>query len=468
MAIAMELMMAGAFVLTLLYLWKKIRRSTNSPPGPLAMPFFGNILSMGSRPELKILEWKAKYGDIFTMFNGRQRVVVLSDINTVRKVFNDDGTTGRLSDSAIRTAEAINLRGRFRLEETIIAEVEDLCRALRESDQEPVNPKVQIATGVANVTCALLFGKRFELDDPRFNRLTQMVAENIATFKLDFVAMHLPFLMWFPNFVRRKIVKAQENMRALLEFLREIIREHANTPSKQTESPDYLYAYQREAEAEKKVAGIASVFNELQLLGSLFDLFAAGTDTTTTTFLWALLFMVENPEIQKKVQQEIDEKTGGKNVLTTADRERLPYTEAVILEIQRCATIVPLGLPHRNDEDINVDGFIIPKGTLIAANLFSIHRDPRWWKNPEQFDPTRFLDENSHLIRQEAFVPFLIGKRKCPGEALAKMELFLFIANLLRCFALQLPPGRTFSRENYESSVINAPIPYDLIFIHRI
>jgi long-chain fatty acid omega-monooxygenase len=89
----------------------------------------------------------------------------------------------------------------------------------------------------------------------------------------------------------------------------------------------------------------------------------------------------------------------------------LPYTEAVILEIQRCASLVPLGVPHRNREDITVNGFTIPKGTLISANLFSIHRDARWWKNPEKFDPNRFLDENMKLTRPDGFMPFSTGKR---------------------------------------------------------
>ena len=87
----------------------------------------------------------------------------------------------------------------------------------------------------------------------------------------------------------------------------------------------------------------------------------------------------------------------------------LPYTEAVILEVQRCASLVPLGVPHMTHEDVTIDGYTIPEGTVVAANLYSIHRDPRYWKNPEKFDPLRFLDENKKLLRPDGFAPFSIG-----------------------------------------------------------
>jgi long-chain fatty acid omega-monooxygenase len=173
-------------------------------------------------------------------------------------------------------------------------------------------------------------------------------------------------------------------------------------------------------------------------VASLADLFAAGTETTSTTTIWAFIFMIENPKVMKKVQEEIDNKVGREKMLTNSDRGLLtvevicrlcfkhhlyfnigpgfsiagllPYTEAVILEVQRAASLVPLGVPHKNREEITIDGYTIPKNTIIAANLFSIHRDPRWWKNPEKFDPHRFLDENMKLIRPDGFAPFSIGK----------------------------------------------------------
>ena len=87
----------------------------------------------------------------------------------------------------------------------------------------------------------------------------------------------------------------------------------------------------------------------------------------------------------------------------------MPYTEATILEVQRLASIIPLILPHTTLEEIQIDQYTIPKGTLIFANMFAIHRDPRYWNEPEKFDPTRFLDESMKLTKPEGFAPFSVG-----------------------------------------------------------
>ncbi|OQV17436.1 putative Cytochrome P450 2H2 [Hypsibius exemplaris] len=227
MLLTLILTAAPVVLLGLLHLWRKLSRPPNYPPGPPALPFFGNLLSLGGRPERKILEWKEKYGDVLGMFNGRTRVVVLSDFHTLRKVFSEDNASGRHTHSVLRT-EANGLpmgsglltsqetlwksqrrfalstlrdlgMGKNWLEDTIIAEVESLCQVLRDTKEAPFNPKVHLTNSVSNVICALIFGKRFELTDPKFSRLTGLITENVATIKLDFVASTLPFLLWFPN-----------------------------------------------------------------------------------------------------------------------------------------------------------------------------------------------------------------------------------------------------------------------------
>ncbi|OQV16081.1 Cytochrome P450 2U1 [Hypsibius exemplaris] len=423
-------------ILFLTYKWIKTSRPKNIPPGPTAIPLLGNLLSMGRRPEYKVLEWKKKYGDIFSMYSGRKLAVVLSDFYTVRKVFNEDVAAGRPTNNPSRNdypvrpdglgllacqGELWKVHRRFALstlrdlgmgknwlEDTIIAEVEGLCQAMRDTKQQPFNPKVPVTNSVSNVICALSFGQRFELTDPKFSRLTMLIAKIISAIKLDYVMANLPFLQWFPNPIRSGIAQARRNRADLLAFFREKIHEHnaaACDPS--TGLPDYLYAYQHEKETGEKT-DVPELFTEAQLTSSLYDLFIAGTDTTSTTILLAMILMVENPEVVKKAQEEIDTTFGRETVLTYSDRARLPYTEATIMEIQRYGSIVPLNVPHKANEDLQIDGYTIPKGTLLVANALSIHRDPRWWNNPDEFDPTRFLDSNGKLTKPDGFLPFCI------------------------------------------------------------
>ncbi|NWX07237.1 CP2J6 protein, partial [Caloenas nicobarica] len=109
------------------------------------------------------------------------------------------------------------------------------------------------------------------------------------------------------------------------------------------------------------------------------------------------------------------------------------YTNAVIHEVQRKGNIVPFGVPRMTVKDTVVDGFYIPKGTGVFTNLSSLMFDKNEWETPDIFNPRHFL-KNGQFWRREAFIPFSIGKRSCPGELLARTELFLFFTALLQKF----------------------------------
>lgn len=102
----------------------------------------------------------------------------------------------------------------------------------------------------------------------------------------------------------------------------------------------------------------------------------------------------------------------------------------------------------RASEDTTIGGYNIPKGTNVLVNFWAIHHDPKHWPNPEKFDPTRFLSEDgTKLVKKDSFLPFSHGKRSCPGEALAQVELFLYITNILQKFRIEPSPGKQLSEE---------------------
>ncbi len=114
-------------------------------------------------------------------------------------------------------------------------------------------------------------------------------------------------------------------------------------------------------------------------------------------------------DIQDKVQQELDTVIGGNRLPEWKDRQGLPYTEAVFLEIQRIRTVLPLGVPHEASQDTKLNGYDIPKGSLVFANIWAAHNDPEVWSEPDQFKPERFLNENGKLQHREELIPFSIG-----------------------------------------------------------
>ncbi len=145
------------------------------------------------------------------------------------------------------------------------------------------------------------------------------------------------------------------------------------------------------------------------LTATTVNLFVAGIETSSTTIRWTLLYMMAYPDIQGKVQQELDTVIGRNRMPEWNDRLELPYTEAVLREIQRIRTIAPLGFPHEVSKDTKLNGYDIPKGSLVFSNIWAAHNDPDVWSEPDQFKPERFLDENGKLRHREELIPFSIG-----------------------------------------------------------
>ncbi|KAL6476332.1 hypothetical protein MHYP_G00148310 [Metynnis hypsauchen] len=172
--------------------------------------------------------------------------------------------------------------------------------------------------------------------------------------------------------------------------------------------------------------------------------------------------------VNHRVQEEIDKVIGGRQIVME-DRKNLPYTDAVIHEIQRLANIVPMSLPHTTACDVHFQGFFIKKGTCVFPLLASVLKDENEWESPNTFNPEHFLDEQGRFVKREAFMAFSAGRRVCLGESLARMELFLFVTSLLQHFRFTPPPGISEDQLDLTPSVgfILNPSPHKLCAVSR-
>ncbi|XP_023930222.1 cytochrome P450 2U1-like [Lingula anatina] len=202
------------------------------------------------------------------------------------------------------------------------------------------------------------------------------------------------------------------------------------------------------------------IYTEWNVFRIIVDLYMAGTDTTANTFRWSLVHMVNHPDVQKGVQQEIDQVIGQGRVAKMEDKARMPFTEATILEVFRMSTVVPFGIAHATSETTILDGYTIPKDTVVLGHFYRVFHDKNNFEEPYKFKPERWLDGDGKVIKSDKMVPFSIGPRVCLGKGLAEMESFIFFTTLLQNFTFKVPEGENPPSE-VEGLNTSTFAPYD-------
>ncbi|KAL3198732.1 hypothetical protein MRX96_044297, partial [Rhipicephalus microplus] len=208
---------------------------------------------------------------------------------------------------------------------------------------------------------------------------------------------------------------------------------------------DFIDGYLRKI---KEGEGKESHFSVPALVGSTVNFYSAATNTVRSAVLWNLYIAASDPDgLQARVQREINAAIGCNTAPSWEDRRRTPFTMACILEALRWRTTSPLGLQRAAGRDTVICGYHVPGGTMVIANLWSLHNDPAYWPEPSKYDPTRFLNADGTEVNDKpaAFLPFGTGRRQCPGKTLALMEVYLYVATTLQRFKVLPEEGKVIS-----------------------
>ncbi|XP_067391014.1 cytochrome P450 2H2-like [Emydura macquarii macquarii] len=472
--------------------WRKMSFGCGKlPPGPHAFPIIGNTLQLNKKnlPQ-HIDELSEMYGSIFTIYLGSEPVVVLYGYEIVKEALIGlgDEFSGRGSmplfekfaqESGIvfsngerwkqlRRFALTNLRnfgmGKKSIEERIQEETRFLMERLRNTHERPFDPTLFLTHAVSNVICSIVFGDRFDYEDKKFVTLINLIEENGNIQRSRWTALYnfFPTLMDFLPGPHQRLFKNAEKFR---KFVLERVKEHKESLDLNC-TRDFIDAFFIKMEEEQKNG--QSDFTVESLVRSSVELFVAGTGTTSITLKFGLLLLLKYPEIEEKVHEEIDRVIGRSRSPCMADRSQMPYTDAVVHEIQRYFALVPLGVPRAVTKDVHLKQYIIPKGTTIFPALKSVLYDSKEFPNPEQFNPKHFLDENGAFKKSDYFMPFSAGKRICVGEGLARMELFLVLTMILQNFTLKpLVDPKDIDITPVTSFVSNAPKSYQLCVLPR-
>uniref|UniRef100_A0A671M9R3 Cytochrome P450, family 2, subfamily X, polypeptide 9 n=1 Tax=Sinocyclocheilus anshuiensis TaxID=1608454 RepID=A0A671M9R3_9TELE len=446
MLTALVLLCLGAFLLCLQF---RIRRPKNFPPGPTPVLFFGNLLQLDRTNPLKDFDkFAQRYGSIYGLFIGSQPAVVLTGQKMIRQALitqaaefagrSDNMMISHVTNSkgvimanygeswrehrcfALTTLRNFGL-GKRSMEQRILKEVKYICSHLEESAGKSIDLEHLYHQAASNIIASIIFGSRFTYKDEYFQTLITNI-EKLTKIVIGQWAMLYeiaPVLRIF----RLPFCKAFHYFAGIENHILKVVNEHKK--SHVTGEPrDLIDCYLEEME---KRADQRSTFDDSQLVTLLFDLFAAGTETTSNTLRTLTLYLMTHTHIQEQCQREIDE------VL------EMPYVQAVIHEGQRVADIVPLSMFHTATTNAQLWGYNIPKGTIIIPYLSSALREESQWKFPHEFNPQNFLNDKGEFVKPDAFMPFSAGSRVCLGENLARMELFLILLTVLRRFRLVWP-----------------------------
>ncbi|XP_011686917.1 PREDICTED: probable cytochrome P450 305a1 isoform X2 [Wasmannia auropunctata] len=468
----------------------------NYPPGPTWIPLLGCLLkflrlrSKYGYIYMALQDLKRTYGPILGLKLGTQKVVVISTYDLVKNAllqdeFNNrpDGFFFRVRSfgkrkgvlftegttwSQTRKFTMRHLRtfgiGQSIMKEQLTLEARNLVDHLQLiSERGAVMMHRVFDVAVLNSLWFMIAGHRYEYEDQKLQETLETVHDAFRLMdNLGGVISQVPFL----RFVIPDLLGYNELMRILnnlWRFLDEEIKIHERELSDQPR--DLIDAFLLEIRKNDKNEN--TIFDRENLLILCLDLFLAGSKTTTDTLATTFLFLSLNPKWLRILQTELDGVVGRSRAPTEDDLPSLPLTEAFLAEVQRYLILTPLGVPHTTAKDVSLNGYQIPKDTIILFDYHSVHNDEVYWEKPNEFRPQRFLDEQGRFCRNNYSLPFGLGKRRCLGEQLARSTLFLFFTYVVHYFDMEISTEHGKPDLNGYDGFTLSPKPYHLKLTRR-
>ncbi|CAJ0962449.1 unnamed protein product, partial [Mesorhabditis belari] len=427
----LQILFAAFITLYLFYefYWKR----RNFPPGPTPLPIVGNLLEVLLKsPGYEAYQrWKRDFGAVHTYWICGLPIVSIADYEIIKETFIKDG-----ENLTLHTLRDFGM-GRNIMEERVMIEVDFLLERLA-TQKENVYMQNEFDIAVGSVINNILFGYRFDEEHlHEFDLLKAALRQLVYKLQNPLIILascspiikSLPFINGFYN-------RLLADRDVLYGFVRKQIAEKRKQINYGVDSSeDFVESYLKEWE-RKKGTKQEEFYFEQQLEAVIFDIWTAGMETTSNTLTWSIVYIMNNPDVQTKIHEELDRVIRSDRKITMSDKNSLPYTNAVISEVQRLANLVPQNLCRLNSEEVVVKGYKIPAGTIMVPQICSVLYDEKIFPDPYKFDPNRFLKPDGSYQNRPELVPFSVGKRQCAGEGMAKLELYSFLANLFQRFKI--------------------------------
>ncbi|CAH0393486.1 unnamed protein product [Bemisia tabaci] len=448
-------------------------------PGPTPWPIIGSLHLMGSYdvPYKAFGALAEKYGQVYKLQLGNLPCVVVNGLDNIREVlmskaqffdarpnfkrYNDlfaGDKANSLAFSDWSDAQKVKremlrahtfpraFSARFHELDTYMnIELNDLTNVLKTNEGSPVALKPLLLHSCANIFTSYFTSHRFERDHPRYAEILESYDEIFYEVNQGYAADFLPWLMPLHT---SKISRMTEHAHKVRDFVvKEILADKlaAWTPGQtQLDYVDSLIEHVK-SEVEPKLSMDSALFALEDIIG--------GHGAVANFLLKVLSYVVTRPDVQRKIQEEVDAVTENGREISLADRTFMPYTEAVILEAVRI--IASPIVPHVASQDGIISGFKVEKGSMIFLNNYDLNMNPKLWDSPEEFRPERFISPEGRLLKPEFFLPFSCGRRSCMGYKIVQFVCFGTLATICQRFNIHPVSG-----ESYKVPITNLALPY--------
>ncbi|KAK2996327.1 hypothetical protein RJ639_024942 [Escallonia herrerae] len=487
--------------------------STTEAPEPNgAWPIIGHLHLLGGGDQLLYRTLGAmadKYGPTFNIRLGSRRAFVVNSWEVARECFtiNDKALATRPTTVAakhmgynyavfgfapyspfwremrkIATLELLSNRRlemlkHFRASEVDMG-IQELYRLWGQNGSRPVLVELKqwLEELTLDVVVRMVAGKRYfgagaACDDGEARRCQKAISQFFHLIGIFVVSDAIPFLWWLDLQGHEKEMKktAKELDSILGDWLEEHRRRRISGEAKPESEKDFI-----DVMLSLQEEGQLSNFqhdSDTSIKSTCLAIILGGSDTTAGTLTWAISLLLNNPDVLKRAQDELDLHVGVDRQVEESDMKNLVYLQAIIKETLRLYPAGPLLGPREAMDDCNVAGYNVKAGTRLIVNIWKLQRDPKVWENPSAFKPERFLTSHSHVdVRGQQFelMPFGSGRRSCPGVSFALQVLHLTFARLLHAFNLATPSDQPVDMTESPGLTIPKATPLEVLLTPRL